>query len=544
MGGGAGLSAGVSKALASSGVTSFKGNRETEKREMQGLNERFASYIEKMHFKDAEIQRLQAENEALRNRKGESLQPIRDMYESELAQARQVIDDMSAKQGIAEARVAGLEDEIARLNDLIVTYESQALDYRKKIEMLGATNMDLEAEIAALKARVGGRENEGDKSRALVTKYQDQIRQMRQDLDAETAAHIEAECLAQTKTEEAAFYKELLDKLEDMKPEPVQIKGMDASEFWQSNMKKAIREIQQAADEKVDMIQQDCEAKVAAQMNTMRTSGVKEQMQASASKEESTRLKSQLSDKNAAMMALQQKVASQQAEIERLRQQVSELETENDQMKLKYTTEIAELRAELDSVMEQLQVLMDAKLSMELEIACYQKLLEGEENRVSLGGAVSSALGTQSSGAASLAGALSGGSGSSSQMSMSQSMGKMTVQRQSKGAVGFASVDHAGGSITLECDATHSQARSGQNLNGWKVQKVVGGRTQFSAVLGDFLLTAGQSYTIWAKGAKSAATAKNEMITDAFSFGVGTCTWQLFDASGAEKATLNATVSN
>lgn len=34
-----------------------------------------------------------------------------------------------------------------------------------------------------------------------------------QDLDAETAAHIEADCLAQTKTEEAEFYKDLLDQV-------------------------------------------------------------------------------------------------------------------------------------------------------------------------------------------------------------------------------------------------------------------------------------------------------------------------------------------
>lgn len=34
-----------------------------------------------------------------------------------------------------------------------------------------------------------------------------------QDLDAETAAHIEADCLAQTKAEEAEFYRDLLDQV-------------------------------------------------------------------------------------------------------------------------------------------------------------------------------------------------------------------------------------------------------------------------------------------------------------------------------------------
>ena len=98
--------------------TAFKGDRAKEKKEMQGLNERLASYIQKMGFMDARVKELEAENDALKNRKQEDLQPIRDAYEGELEQARKVIDDLSAKEGVAEAKVAGLQDEIDRLNDL------------------------------------------------------------------------------------------------------------------------------------------------------------------------------------------------------------------------------------------------------------------------------------------------------------------------------------------------------------------------------------------------------------------------------------------
>ena len=53
------------------------------------------------------------------------------------------------------------------------------------------------------------------------------------------------------------------------------------------------------------------------------------------------------------------------------------METENTELK----TEIAKLRAEMESIMKELQDLMDTKLGLELEIAAYRKLLEGEENR-------------------------------------------------------------------------------------------------------------------------------------------------------------------
>ena len=74
-------------------------------------------------------------------------------------------------------------------------------------------------------------------------------------------------------------------------------------------------------------------------------------------------------------------LATLQAERDELARRLAEVENELEVQKLKYDSDVRDLEAELAGVMEQLRVLMDAKLSMELEIACYKKLLEGEENR-------------------------------------------------------------------------------------------------------------------------------------------------------------------
>merc|ERR1712212_980692 len=167
--------------------------------------------------------------------------------------------------------------------------------------------------------------------------------------------------------------------------------------------------------------------------------------------------------------------------------------------------------------MAQLKVLMDAKLSLELEITQYRALLELEENRTSSSmKSVSMSASSASMSAVSASQSSQVMQASSSERS-SQSAGKVTIQRSCKGAIGFLSIEHSGANVVIECDQIHPNAK-------------------------DYNLTAGDTYTIWAKGAKQQASASNEMIADAFSFGTGTCTWQLFDASGLEKATLNATV--
>lgn len=112
------LNPAVYSQISSTGIADFRGSREKEKKEMQDLNERLASYIEKVRWLEAKNKQLEAEIEALRNRKQEDWKPIRDMFEGELDQARKVIAELSTQKGVSEARVAGYQDEIQSLKDL------------------------------------------------------------------------------------------------------------------------------------------------------------------------------------------------------------------------------------------------------------------------------------------------------------------------------------------------------------------------------------------------------------------------------------------
>jgi len=68
-------------------------------------------------------------------------------------------------------------------------------------------------------------------------------------------------------------------------------------------------------------------------------------------------------------------------EVEALRRCKEDGERELEAQNTLLRTESSGLKTELDSIMKELQAIINAKMSLELEIAAYRKLLESEENR-------------------------------------------------------------------------------------------------------------------------------------------------------------------
>ena len=102
-------------ALSSTGVTAVKESRENEKKDLQGLNERLANYIERVRFYEAQNRKLADELLKLKATWGKETQRIKDMFQAELDEARRLLDEAVKDKSGMDIRVASVEEIMEEL---------------------------------------------------------------------------------------------------------------------------------------------------------------------------------------------------------------------------------------------------------------------------------------------------------------------------------------------------------------------------------------------------------------------------------------------
>ena len=111
----AAVPAGAYATVTTTGVANVRDARVKEKKDMQDLNERFASYIEKVRFLEAQNKRLADELDKLKQKWGKETTAIKAMYQAELDEARRLLDESEKEKARLEIRCASLEEQIEEL---------------------------------------------------------------------------------------------------------------------------------------------------------------------------------------------------------------------------------------------------------------------------------------------------------------------------------------------------------------------------------------------------------------------------------------------
>ena len=108
---------GAYQAVSAVGITNVKSSRDREKKDMQDLNERFASYIERVRFLEAQNRKLADELDKLKAKWGKETTAIKAMYQAELDEARRLLDDAEKEKARLQIRATTIEQDLEELRE-------------------------------------------------------------------------------------------------------------------------------------------------------------------------------------------------------------------------------------------------------------------------------------------------------------------------------------------------------------------------------------------------------------------------------------------
>ncbi|ELU01357.1 hypothetical protein CAPTEDRAFT_182411 [Capitella teleta] len=499
-------------------------SRMQEKTELAGLNDRLAVYIDRVRYLENENGRLTKQITTHEETIQREVTSIKRLYESELGDARKLLDDTSKDK-------ARLQIEVGKLKAENVEYKEKNRTLESSLESVERRLLAAESQVNELQARLNDAvnqrkhwEDEFNRLKKENEQLKKQLAAAKKQLEEETIARVDLENRVQSLKEELAFkgqvhQQELNETMQRTRVEVEEVDGRLQHEY-EAKLADSLREMRDANDETIRMTREETEEVFARKLAELRGALDQKDGMADRAQKELRETRKRLDEISSQCTKLQSQAAIFEARIRDLEAQLAREQEHHEAALSGRDSEIRRLRTQIEEQLAEYRDLLDVKIQLDNEIQSYRKLLEAEESRLNIsqdsirssGTPRTTRADTPSGGSsrkrkrATLLTSAEGVSGVK-QVRQSQASSGYTQTSTAKGVVEVSETDTDGHFIKLTntSDKDHS-------LGGWQLVHTAGEEETSFKFHRTLNLKPGATVTVWSSDTETAHSPPHDVV--------------------------------